>query len=129
MPDSKENKGGLLDSFHRVANSVFGLFHNRLALIAVELQEEKLRAINLIIGLCVAMALGIAGVLVAVGALAFFLWERAGYAGLVGLAVVALAGAAVTLILLRRQILYGPQPFSVSVTEIGKDIDSLRSRR
>jgi uncharacterized membrane protein YqjE len=118
-----------MDSVRRLANSVLGLMHNRLSLIAVELQEEKIRAINHIIWLSVAMALGVAGVLVAIATLAIFLWERAGYAGLIGLALLTLGLAALALWLLRRRILNGPQPFATSVAEIGRDFETLRPRQ
>jgi uncharacterized membrane protein YqjE len=129
VDDSPENSGGLMDSVRRLANSVLGLMHNRLSLIAVELQEEKIRAINHIIWLSVAMALGVAGVLVAIATLAIFLWERAGYAGLIGLALLTLGLAALALWLLRRRILNGPQPFATSVAEIGRDFETLRPRQ
>ncbi len=117
-----------MDSVRRVTNSVLGLVHNRLSLIAVELQEEKIRAINHIIWLSVAMALGVAGLLVAIATLAIFLWQRAGYAGLIGLAVITLGLAALALWLLRRHIFNGPQPFATSVAEISKDFETLRPR-
>jgi uncharacterized membrane protein YqjE len=129
VDDSPENSDGLMDSVRRLANSVLGLMHNRLSLIAVELQEEKIRAINHIIWLSVAMALGVAGVLVAIATLAIFLWERAGYAGLIGLALLTLGLAAFALWLLRRRILNGPQPFATSVAEIGRDFETLRPRQ
>lgn len=129
MDDSHQNGGGLVDSVRRVTNSVLGLAHNRLSLIAVEFQEEKIRAINHIIWLSVAMALGVAGLLVAIATLAIFLWQRAGYAGLLGLAFVTLGLATLTLWLLRRHILNGPQPFATSVAEISKDFETLRPRQ
>ena len=129
MDDPKQSGGGLMDSLRRVTNSVFGLVHTRFALIAVELQQEKLRAINLIIWLSVAIALGIAGLLVAIATLAIFLWERAGYGGLVGLAFVTLGLAGLGLWLLRRHIMNGPQPFADSVAEIGKDFEALKPRQ
>lgn len=126
MADADQGGDGILDSGRRMANSVLGLLHNRLSLAAIELQEEKLRAISLLIWLCVAIALGVAGLMVAIGALALFLWERAGYAGLIGLAIFALAAAAVVFFLLRRRILRGPQPFAMTVAEFEKDFECLR---
>lgn len=129
MDEAHQNSGGLVDSLRRVTNLVLGLVHNRLSLFAVELQEEKIRAINHIIWLSVAMALGMAGLLVAIATLAIFLWQRAGYAGLIGLALVTLGLAGLALWLLRRHILNGPQPFATSVAEISKDFETLRPRQ
>jgi uncharacterized membrane protein YqjE len=128
VDDSKQS-GGLMDSVRRMTNSVLGLIHTRFALMAVELQEEKLRAINLIIWLSVAIALGVAGLLVAIATLAIFLWERAGYGGLIGLAFATLGLAGLALWLLRRHIMNGPQPFADSVAEIGKDFEALKPRQ
>ena len=126
MAEAEQGAGGVLDSARRIASSVLGLLHNRLSLVAVELQEEKLRAISLLLWLCAAVGLASAGLMVAIAALGLFLWERAGYAGLVGLAFAAFAGGFVVLFLLRRRILRGPQPFSVTMAEFGKDLECLR---
>ncbi|MGH7956241.1 MAG: phage holin family protein [Opitutaceae bacterium] len=129
MAEAEQGGGGVLDSARRITSSVLGLLHNRLSLAAVELQEEKLRAINLLLWLCAAIVLGAAGLMVVIAALGLFLWERAGYAGLVGLALAALAGGFVVLWLLRRRILRGPQPFATIVAEFGKDLECLRPRQ
>ena len=98
----------------------------RFDLFVVELQEEKLRVISLLIWLGVAVALGMVGLLLAIGTLALFLWERAGYAGLIGLTVVTLGAAGLVLAVLRRRLLRGPAPFAATTTEIRKDIASLK---
>ena len=126
MPDAEQDGPGLFESVRRIGSSVLALIHNRLSLASVELQEEKLRAISLLIWLCAAMALGTAGILVAIGALAFFLWEKAGYAGLIGLAVAALGGAAGVLWFLRRRIVHGRPPFADTLAEFRKDLECMR---
>jgi uncharacterized membrane protein YqjE len=126
MSDIDSKAGGWLDGLRRSGDSLLGLLECRLELFTVELQEEKLRAINLLIWLAVAVALGTAGVLVGAGALALFLWYTAGYIGLVALAVVALAGAAGMLWMLRRRLQMGATPFSNTVGEFKKDRECLR---
>jgi uncharacterized membrane protein YqjE len=126
MAEAEQETGGVLDSARRIASSALGLLHNRFSLISVELQEEKLRAISLLVWLGIAIALAGTGILVAIGALALFLWQRAGYAGLIGLALAALAGGFVVLWRLRQRILQGPQPFATTVAEFGKDLECLR---
>jgi uncharacterized membrane protein YqjE len=109
-----------------MGSSFLALIHTRVELFAVELQEEKLRAITFITWLSVALALAVAGILTAIGLLAFFLWQRAGYAGVIILAVLTLGSAAALLWMLRQRILRGPDPFAATIAEIGKDLDSLR---
>jgi uncharacterized membrane protein YqjE len=126
MDEVASGAGGVLASVRRVGSSLLALLQNRVQLFAVEWQEEKLRALRLLLWLTAALALGIAGLLVAVGVLALFLWKQAGYTGVIGLALVLLGGAALLLWQLRRRILQEPEPFATTVAEIGKDLACLR---
>ena len=127
MAEAEHGGDGLLDTGRRIASSVLGLLQNRLSLAAVELQEEKLRIVSLLIWVGVALVLAASGIMVAIAALALFLWERAGYAGLIGLSVVTLGAGLLVVWLLRRRILQGPRPFAVTVDEFHKDLECLRS--
>lgn len=127
MDEAASGAGGFLGSFRRVGSSLLALLQNRVQLLAVELQEEKLRAVRLLVWLTVALALGIAGLLVVVAVLALFLWQKAGYGGVLGLAIALLGGAAFLLWQLRRRILCEPTPFATTVAEIGKDLACLRT--
>jgi uncharacterized membrane protein YqjE len=128
MSDSAHDTGGAMDSLRRLASSVTGLIQARTELFGIELQEEKLRAISLLVWLCVAIAFGIAGVLVGVVALGLFLWQRLGYLGLIGLASGSVLVATGILWIMRRRILSGPQPFESTVKEFRKDLECLRQR-
>jgi uncharacterized membrane protein YqjE len=82
--------------------------------------------INLLLWLGIAMTLGAAGLLVGMGALAVWLWNSAGYAGLIALALAAMAAAAGILSGIRRRIKSGPPPFAGTVAEFRKDSECLR---
>ncbi len=97
-------------SLRRIAGSLLGLAHSRLELFAVELCEEKLPALDSVLWLGLALALGTAGLLMGPGAFSIFLWEAAGYAGLVGLALVAFTVAVGIVAKTRRRIKMGPGP-------------------
>ena len=126
MAGEESSDPGIAASARRLAHSLLGLARTRIELFAVELQEEKLRALGLLAWLTVAVALGVAGILLALGTLAFFLWQRAGYAGVIGLTA-AVFGAAVAVFLgLRRRILRGPEPFAATIAEFRKDASGLR---
>lgn len=118
--------GDMMNSIRRNGRSVLGLAHTRLSPFAGELQEEKLRAINLLLWLFVATAIGAGGIIVGIGALSLFLWEWAGYAGLIGLVVASFRIAGIIVRALRRRILNGPGPFAAIVAEFGNDIQGLR---
>lgn len=127
-PAEQERADGLFASVQRLGASVLGLLHTRLELVAVELQEEKLRALSLLAGFALAVALGAAGLLLALGLLALFLWQKTGYVGPVALAVVLLAAAWILFARLRAGILHGPHPFAATCAELARDRASLSPR-
>ena len=127
MNTATPNSGGWLESLRRIGESLSALLRSRFELFTVEWQEEKLRLLNLLIWLGLAAAIGVAGVFVAIIALAFWLWATAGYAGLIGLAVAALAVASGIVWTIRRKIQTGPTPFAQTVAEFRKDGECLRS--
>jgi uncharacterized membrane protein YqjE len=129
MFESEQDAGGLMESIRRIGNSLVGLLHTRSELFAVEWQEEKLRAIRLLVWVAVAITLGVAGLLVTVGALAIFLWEKAGYWGLSGLAFGAIGMAAIILWSIHRGITNGLVPFAGTVAEFKKDAECLREKK
>jgi len=126
MPENGSNVGGVMNSVHRFGTSLLGLVQTRAELFVVELQEEKLRAISLLLWLALALSLAMAGVFVAIGILALYLWQIAGYPGLVGLAAGTFAVAAIIFWSIRHRILRGPQPFAETLGEFRKDAASLR---
>jgi uncharacterized membrane protein YqjE len=117
--------GGWGASLRRLAGSLLGLAQNRFELFAVEFQEERLRALDLVIWLCLALALGTAGLLLGLGALAYFLWSTTGYFGVVGLALAALAGAAIIVLKVRKHVETSPAPFPETIGEFKKDRECL----
>lgn len=121
MDETERTKDGWLNSLRRTSDSLLGLAQNRFELFAVELQEEKLRALNVLVWLVVALALIVAGVLVGLGALALYLWQVAAYLGLIGLALVSLGAGAGVLWAIRHRIRHGATPFAKTVDEFKKD--------
>lgn len=129
MFESEQDSGGFMESIRRLGNSLLELFRTRAELFVVELQEEKLRAIRLLVWASVALTLGVAGLLVAIGGLALLLWGLAGYWGIFGLAAGALGLAAIILWIIHRRITHGPAPFAGTVAEFRKDAECLRQRK
>ncbi len=126
MSTSPPNPGGWLESLRRMGESFLALMRSRFELFTVELQEEKLRLLNLLIWIGLAAAFGFAGVFVAIIALAFWLWATAGYLGLLGLAMAALVIALGIVLGIRNKIQTGPAPFAQTVAEFRKDGECLR---
>lgn len=105
---------------------MLGLVHTRIELFGVELQEQKLQAIRLMAWFAAAVVLGAAGLLVAIGALAIFLWHVAGYAGLLGLALAALGACTAILWGIHRRIIHSPAPFAETAAEFRRDAATFR---
>lgn len=57
-----------------------------------------------------AIALAVAAILLATGTLALFLWQQAGYAGLIGLGGATAISAVALLLMMRRRLVRGPLP-------------------
>jgi uncharacterized membrane protein YqjE len=126
MDETAIHTDGWFDSLRRTGESLLALIRSRFELFAFELQEEKLRLISLLLWLGTAMTLGAAGLLIGMGTLAVWLWNSAGYAGLIMLTLAALVAAAGILLSIRRQIKSGPLPFAGTVAEFRKDSECLR---
>lgn len=129
MDHTNTQPDGWWDSLHRAGDSMLGLIRSRFELFTVELQEEKLRAVHVIVWLALALALGVIGLLTALGTLALWLWSVAGFLGLTALIVLTLGAAATILFSIRRQIRFGPAPFADTLEEFKKDIEGFRDSR
>lgn len=125
-PESLDN--GLLASIRRFFISLLGLAQNRLELFAVEFQSERLRLLDRLFWLAIALAVGFIGLILATVTLALFLWQTTGFLGLIVLAALFLAVAAFLLVRLRNQLRNAPLPFSGTIAEFKKDCSCLQNR-
>jgi uncharacterized membrane protein YqjE len=129
MNNSTGEGRGWIESLRRAGDALLGLAQSRCELFAVELQEEKLRAVNAVVWLVEALTLGAAGLLVALGALAIYLWAVAGYLGLAGLSIGLLGAAGGVFVAVRHRLRSGPPPFAETIAEFRKDRECLRSEK
>lgn len=125
MSDPEPERGGLRSSASRIIETAIGLFASRVELFGVELREEQLRFIRWLAWFGLVFAFGLAGILIGLAALSLFLWNTAGYVGLVGLSVVTLGAAAAVFRWLQRQIMSSTPPFEATVDELRKDRECL----
>lgn len=126
MSRPETHTAGWFDGLRRMRDSLFSLARSRAELFAVELQEEKLRLLTLLVLAAVGLVLGAIGLLLALGTLAIWLWETAGYAGLTGLALGTLFASGCLLLTVRKRIRRGPRPFAGTLSEFRKDYECLR---
>src|SRR5882672_6639003 len=128
MSDAEPKPDGWLAALRRSGDSLLGLAQTRAEIFAIEFQEERRRTLGLLVWLGIALTLGVAGLLVGMGALALFLWQVARYAGLAALALAALAGSAAVFWRVRREIQNSPPPFGDTIAEFRKDRECLRQK-
>ena len=79
MNAAEQNPKSWRAALRRIIDSALGLVQSRFELFSIELQEEKLRTLNLLLWLWFALALATAGFLIGLGALALWLWAVAGW--------------------------------------------------
>jgi uncharacterized membrane protein YqjE len=115
----------LLASFRRIADSLLGILQARLRLFSLELQSERLRLVDLLLKLAVALAFATVGLLLGTYTLARFVWEVAGYAGLVAMTALLLAVGGFLVWRIRRELLQAPPPFAKTIAEFKKDRECL----
>lgn len=129
MDDSNSGLGeGIFAALRSLGNRLLSLVANRLQLFSVELQEEKLRLLDLLLGLVIGLVVGGIGLVLGTVCLALWLKEKYGFAGLGLVALLFLGTAAVGLLLLRQKLKAGPKPFAQTIAEFKKDAECLRPK-
>ena len=128
METASRSHEGFLGSFRALGDSLLTSVQDRLALAAVELQEEKFRLIQLFIWISAAIFTGMMAITFASLTLVYLFWESARLAVLGGLALLY-SGALVALVVaLRRFIARQPSPFDATLQEIREDIACIRPK-
>jgi uncharacterized membrane protein YqjE len=115
------NPAGLLGSVRRIFDSLLGLAQSRLQLFSLELESEKIRLVDTLIKLAIVLAVAFIGLLLAAFTVAMFVWEQAGFPGLLIMTGVILATAGILLWCLRSGLRKGPAPFAKTLAEFNKD--------
>jgi uncharacterized membrane protein YqjE len=119
--------GGIVSQCKNFLETGIALVQNRLELVALELQEEKSRAISIIVLGATLIFLGFMGVIALMLTLVFLFWEHAlivmgGFTG------VFLLGALVVFLVLKGK-LKKPIPFSETISQLKKDRAWIQSQR
>ena len=119
---------GILQSLRNLATTLVALLQNRLELLATDLEEERIRLLQVLFWAAGALFFFALGVLMITMFVVLMLWDSYRLAGIVVLAAVFLAiGVGLALgvykLMHRRSRL-----FSASLDELAKDKDRLTSR-
>jgi uncharacterized membrane protein YqjE len=122
-------RGGLLHSIKHLAGTLLGAAQTRLAILATELEEERVRLERMLLfALSAAFCLGMT-VLLAVAFVVIYFWDTHRLIAVGGLAAAFLCLAAVCALVLRDMARTRPKLFAVTRGELAKDEAMLREPR
>ena len=112
---------GLLGSIRRILDTGLAAIQNRIELLAVELQEEKCRFLQLLALTALGLFLTMLALVVLTGAIVLLCEESCrGWVAL-GFGATYLIGAIAMFLRIRSRLNKDPLPFSESVAQLKKD--------
>lgn len=128
MPDSDQTGAGILQSLRNLAATLVELLRTRFELLATELEEERVRLLQLLFWAAAALFFFGVGILLLVVLLVAVFWDSHRILAIVVLATVFLAGGVGLAIGMRNRMQVRPRLFSASLEELERDKDQLRPR-
>lgn len=115
-----------MHSLRNLAASVVGVLHTRLELLATEVEEERLRLLQLLLWGCIALVFLSFGVLMLTFAAVVLFWDTHRLLAVIALGVVYLAIGGALAVMARRSV-QRTRLFAASIAELAKDRDKLTS--
>ncbi|MBA4138292.1 MAG: hypothetical protein C0518_13350 [Opitutus sp.] len=117
---------GFVSSLQNLGDALLGTAQDRLRLFAVELQEEKLRLVQILLFTAAAVLAGIMTLTFASLTLAFLFWESGRLIVLVGITVFYLVALLAIVVAFRRFLKRQMPPFAATLEEFKNDRACLR---
>ena len=121
-----EHSGGLFGSIRRAADTCLSGVHNRVELLSVELQEEKLRLVRLLLWTGAALFSAFLAITIMTVAIVALVPDESRKAVLWGFAVLYVIVTIVICIKLRTEMKSAPPPLADTIGELKKDVEALR---
>ena len=129
MDPSESRPGGLFASVRRLGDSVLSLLHVRLELVAVELQEEKLRLFDLLLRVAAFVVLGVMALLSATAFIVVVFWRFSPVLTLGAITALYLIAALAIWSDLKKRISAAPLPFTDTLAELKKDAECFQDKK
>src|SRR5438045_2809023 len=121
MSETSQPMPGLLESARLFSHQLISTVQDRVALVSVELQEEKLRLIQMLLWTGLTIFAGIMALtFVTLAAIALF-WETARNAVLVGFAIFYSTATVGIIIAFQRFLRRQPRPLAATLGELDAD--------
>ncbi len=118
---------GFLHSARALADGLLATVEDRIELVSVELQEEKLRLIQNFIWISAAVFTGVLAITFASITLVYLLWDSARLAALGGLTLLYTVAMVAIIAAFRRHLARQPKPFAATLGEIKTDRTCIRT--
>ena len=118
---------GLVDSLRLLGDGLVASLQDRVALFAVELQEEKFRLVQIFVWISAAVFTGMMTTLFASLTLVYVFWESARLPVLGALTVFYAAALGAIIVAFRRYLARQPVPFAATREELGEDRACIRA--
>jgi uncharacterized membrane protein YqjE len=118
---------GFVGSLRALGDGLVAGIQDRLELLSIEIQEEKIRVIQTLIWICAAILLGTLALAFASLTLVYLFWESARLTVLGALTAFYVAGTIGILVGLRRFLSHQPRPFSSTIEELARDRECIRA--
>jgi|RhiMethySRZTD1v2_1073278.scaffolds.fasta_scaffold82743_3 uncharacterized membrane protein YqjE len=123
-----DHSGGLFSSVRRVADTCVSSIHNRVELLSVELQEEKLRLVRLILWTGAALFAAFLAITVStIAVVMLFEDDKQRKIAIIGFGAAYAVVAVGIAMKLRGEVRNAPPPLADTLSELRKDLQSLRS--
>jgi uncharacterized membrane protein YqjE len=119
---------GILQSLRNLATTLVALLQGRLELLATDLEEERIRLLQLLFWAAGALFFFALGVLMITMLVVLLLWDSYRFTGIALLATVFLAIGVALAIGVRNRMHIRSRLFSSSLDELAKDRERLTSR-
>lgn len=127
MDTSPPATAGILGSLRTFCDGILASGTQRLELLSVELQEEKLRLIQIFMWISAVVFTGMMAITFASLVLVYVFWESARLAVLGGLALFYVVTFIAVIVAFRRYLARQPQPFAATISELGADRACIRT--
>ena len=130
MPEtaSGDSSAGIVRSLRNLAATLVALLRDRFELLATEIEEERVRLLDLLFWAAGALFFLAVGVLLLVVLLVAVFWDTHRISAIVVLAGLFLAAGAGMAVGVRNRMYAKPRIFSASLDELARDKDRLTSR-
>jgi len=128
MDSGQPDSPGLLGSFRNLGDSLLASLQDRIALVSLELKEEKLRLVQVSFWISAILFAGAMAMVFASLTLVYLFWETARLAVLGGLALLYAAAFVSIVVAFRRYLARQPPPLAATLQEVGEDRECIQKR-